>query len=215
MRILVACEYSGTVRDAFRKLGHDAWSCDIIPTDSDPTYHIQGDVLEILNDGWDMMIAHPPCTYLTLAGNKWYKVEYKDRFPDRKKQMEEAAQFFIKLSNAAIEKIAIENPIGRMSSLYKKPNQIIQPYQFGHPVRKSTCLWLKGLPELKPTNIVAYELDVFTSGNIQSKWHTETGRIKDRTERSKARSKTFQGIADAMAQQWGSLQAIADIETNK
>ncbi|MCX8129751.1 MAG: hypothetical protein N3I35_06595 [Clostridia bacterium] len=205
MKILVACEYSGVVRDAFRKLGHDAWSCDIIPTDADPTYHIQGDVIEILDHGWDMMIAHPPCTYLTLAGNKWYKPEYKDRFPDRLKQMKDAADFFIKLANAPIKRIAIENPIGRMSSIFRKPDQIIQPYHFGHPVRKSTCLWLEGLPALKSTNIVPFEIDIFPSGNTQSKWHTETGHIKDRAERSKARSKTFQGIADAMAQQWGGL----------
>ncbi len=203
MKILVACEYSGVVRDAFRRLGHDAWSCDIIPTDADPTYHIQCDVLEIIDQGWDMMIAHPPCTYLTVAGNKWLKPEYKDRFPDREKQMYEAAEFFIKLANAPINKIAIENPVGRMSSLYRKPDQIIQPYQFGHSVRKSTCLWLKGLPPLEPTNIVSYEIDVFQSDNTQSKCHTETGHIRDRKERSKVRSKTFQGIADAMAQQWG------------
>lgn len=206
MKVLVACEYSGTVRDAFRKLGHDAWSCDIIPTDADPAYHIQGDVLEILDQGWDMMIAHPPCTYLTAAGNKWFKPEYKDRFPRRMEQMKEAAEFFIKLVNTQIDKIAIENPIGRMSSIYRKPDQIIQPYQFGHPVRKSTCLWLKNLPALIPTNIVDYEIDVFPSGNRQSKWHTETGHIKDKQERSKARSKTFPGIAQAMAEQWGGKQ---------
>jgi hypothetical protein len=200
MRVLVACEYSGVVRDAFRKLGHDVWSCDLLPTDSNPEYHFQCDVFDIIDKGWDMMIAHPPCTYLTLAGNKWFKPEFKDRFPDRELQMKEAADFFIKLTNAPIEKIAIENPIGRMSTLYRKPDQIIQPYQFGHSVRKSTCLWLKGLPVLKPTNIVSYELDVFPSGNSQSKWHTETGHIKNRAKRSKARSKTFQGIADAMAE---------------
>lgn len=208
MRVLIACEYSGVVRDAFRKLGHDAWSCDILPTDADPTYHFQCDVREIANDNWDLMIAHPPCTYLTVAGNKWLKPEYKDRFPERHEQMEEASEFFLYLVNLPIPMIAIENPIGRMSSIYKKPTQIIQPYQFGHPVRKATCLWLKNLPPIKPTNIVPYEVDVFASGNTQSKWHTETGHIRDKVERSKARSKTFQGIADAMAATWGNIQSI-------
>lgn len=203
MRILVACEFSGVVRDAFRRLGHDAWSCDILPTESNPAFHIQCDVLEILNEDWDLMIAHPPCTYLTVSGNKWFKPEYRERFPNRLLEMENAAKFFMKLVNAPIDKIAIENPIGRMSTIYRKPDQIIQPFQFGHPVRKSTCLWLKNLPELKPTNIVPFELDVFASGNRQSKWHTETGRIKDKVERSKARSRTFSGIAEAMAEQWG------------
>jgi hypothetical protein len=203
MRILVACEFSGVVRDAFRQKGHDAWSCDVLPTEADPAYHIQCDVLEILDQGWDMMIAHPPCTYLTVAGNKWFKPEYRERFPNRVLEMKNAAKFFMRLVNAPIDKIAIENPIGRMSSIYRKPDQIIQPYQFGHPVRKATCLWLKNLPELKPTNIVSFELDVFSSGKSQSKWHTETGHIKDKTERSKIRSRTFPGIAEAMADQWG------------
>jgi hypothetical protein len=205
MKVLVACEFSGTVRDAFIKRGHFAVSCDLLPSESDLGMHYQGNVFEIINAGWDLMIAHPPCTYLTLAGNKWFKPEYKDRFPTREWDRQEAIEFFIKLANVPIEKIAIENPIGVMSTHFRKPNQVIQPYQFGHPVRKSTCLWLKGLPKLQPTNIVDYELDVFPSGNTQSKWHTETGHIKDRHERSKARSKTFQGIADAMAEQWGAL----------
>ena len=239
MKVLAGCEFSGIVRDAFKKRGHDAWGCDLLPTEK-PGQHIQGDVLAYL-DGlhlcpncggacesdhnsfqchkcerlwpltfphkfirWDLMIAHPPCTYLTVAGNKWFNSEYKTRFPNRQSQRDEAAAFFMTLANAPINKIAIENPIGVMSTRWHKPDQIIQPYQFGIPVRKSTCLWLKGLPKLKPTKIVSPELDYFPSGNCQSKWHTETGRIHDKLERRKARSRTFQGIADAMAEQWGS-----------
>jgi hypothetical protein len=204
MKILVACEFSGVVREAFRVAGHDAWSCDTEDAEV-PGNHIKDDVMKHLNDGWDLMIAHPPCTYLTVAGNKWYKPEYAKRFPDRVRQMQDAVDFFLKLVNADVSRIAIENPVGRMSTLYRKPDQILQPYQFGHSVRKSTCLWLKNLPKLEPTNVVSFELDVFASGNTQSKWHTETGHIRDVDERRKARSRTFPGIAKAMAEQWGSL----------
>ena len=204
MKILIACEFSGIVRDAFTKLGHDVTSCDLLPTER-PGKHYQGDVFDIINDGWDMMIAHPPCTYLTVTGNKWMLPEFESRFPERKKQRETAIEFFMRLVDINIPKIVIENPIGIMSTIWRKPDQIIQPYQFGHPVRKSTCLWLKGLSKLQQTNIVDYEIDIFKSGNRQSKWHTETGKINNRVQRSKERSRTFQGIADAMASQWGDL----------
>lgn len=193
MKILVACEYSGVVRDAFRKLGHDAWSCDIIPTDADPTYHIQGDVLEVLNQGWDMMIAHPPCTYLTNAGARHlYPKGILNQ--DRLAKGMLAKDFFMKLYNADIPKIAVENPIP--SKIFELPDrtQIIQPYQFGHPFQKKTCLWLKGLPELKPTNIV----DTAESTKVAGNWFNKGGK-----DRQKNRAKTFQGIADAMAEQWG------------
>lgn len=200
--VLVACEFSGIVREAFRAIGHDAWSCDLLDTEI-PGQHIKDDVLKHLEDGWDLMIAHPPCTFLTCAGNKWYKPEYKDRFPTRLEDRQKAIDFFLSLSNTKIEKVCIENPIGIMSTCYRKPDQIIQPYYFGHEVRKTTALWLKNLPRLEATEIVGYHLDIFPSGNKQSKWHTETGHIIDKQERMKARSRTFEGIAKAMAQQWG------------
>lgn len=202
MKILVACEFSGTVREAFAAKGHDAWSCDIEPTDI-PGQHYQGDVNDILNEGWDMMIAHPPCTYLTVTGNKWFKPEYKDRFPTRHQDRQDAINFFMLLVNAPIEKIAIENPIGIMSTTYRKPNQIIQPWQFGHEASKSTCLWLKGLPNLNPTDIVDKgEFVTYKSGKRMTKWYADAAS-KSPTERAKIRNKTFQGIADAMAEQWG------------
>ena len=204
MRVLIACEFSGIVREAFRRRGHDAWSCDLLPTEI-PGHHIEGDILKILCGNWDMMIAHPPCTYLTLAGNKWMLPKFKDRFPNRKQQRQQAIDFFLEISNAPIDRIAIENPIGIMSTHYKRPSQIIQPHHFGVPIRKPTCLWLKNIPPLISTLIDRPELDVFPSGNTQSKWHTETGHIKDPIERSKTRSRTFPEIAEAMAEQWGSL----------
>jgi len=204
MKVLIACEFSGTVRDAFSKLGHDAWSCDLEPTDA-PGNHYQGSVLDILNDGWDLMIAHPPCTYLTVTGNKWMKDEYKDRFPTRQQDRKDGIEFFIKLANADIPKIAIENPIGIMSTNWRKPDQIIQPWHYGHEATKSTCLWLKGLALLKPTNIVGKgEFVTFKSGKRMTKWYVDAANAKTPSERAKIRNKTFQGIADAMANQWGS-----------
>ncbi len=193
MKILIACEYSATVRDAFRKLGHDAWSCDIIQTDGDPTYHIQGDVLEVLNQGWDMMIAHPPCTYLSNAGARHlYPKGILNQ--ERYKNGLEAKEFFMKLYNANIPLIAIENPIP--SKIYELPKytQTIQPYEFGHPFKKKTCLWLKGLPKLQPTNIV----ETAESTKVPGNWFNKGGK-----GRQKNRAKTFQGIANAMAEQWG------------
>lgn len=213
MNILIACEYSGTVRDAFLKKGHNAVSCDILPSESSLGIHYTGPVEDILYEGWDMLIAHPPCTYLTITGNKWFyhpddkhlpteKRRSHPRFPERKKQRENAVEFFMKMIGSGIPKIAVENPIGHMSTRYRKPNQIIQPYQFGHPVSKQTCLWLNGLPLLEPTNIVEPEWVVHKNGNRMSKWHYEASLLPIK-ERSKIRSKTFQGIADAMADQWG------------
>ena len=206
MKVLVACEFSGVVRDAFIRGGHDAMSCDLLATEA-PGPHYQGSVLDIINDGWDLMIAHPPCTYLTLTGNKWFKPEFADRFPTRHQDRENAIEFFMALANAPISKIAIENPIGVMSSRWRKPNQIIQPWQYGFPTTKATCLWLKGLPNLVPTNIVSKgEVVISKSGNRMSRWYYETSKLPLKGGiRAKARSVTFQGIADAMAAQWGAL----------
>lgn len=203
MRVLVACECSGVVRSAFREIGHDAWSCDILPADDASEFHIQDDVLKHLHKDWDLLIAHPPCAYLTLAGNKWMKPEYKSRFPNREEQRRKAIEFFLSFTKTTIPRFAIENPTGIMSRFYRKPTQIIQPYEYGHPIRKTTCLWLNGLLPLRPTNIIEPEIDYFPSGNSQSKWHTITGHIKCPIQRSKARSITHYGIAKAMAEQWG------------
>jgi len=191
MKILIACEFSGTVRDAFIKRGHDAWSCDLLPTEVEGP-HIQGDVLNILNDGWDLMIAHPPCTHLATSGARWFK--------NKEKEQKEALEFVSLLLNAPINKIALENPISIISSRIRKPDQIVQPWMFGHPEQKSTCLWLKNLPLLKPTNIVEKgEMHVTKSGKKLPKWYN----IPPREDRWKMRSKTFEGIAAAMAEQWG------------
>jgi len=181
MRVLIACEFSGVVRDAFTRQGHDAWSCDILPTES-IGQHIQGDVLGVLDEGWDMMIAHPPCTHLAVSGARWFK--YK------KKEQEKAIIFIYKLLNSKIQKIALENPISILSSKYRKPDQIIQPWQFGHGETKSTCLWLKNLPLLIPTKVV--------SGR-ENRIH----KMPPSEDRWKNRSRTYFGIAQAMAEQWG------------
>jgi site-specific DNA-cytosine methylase len=202
LKVLVACEFSGTVREAFAKRGHDAWSCDLEPTDV-PGNHYQGSVFDILDGGgWDLMIAHPPCTYLTVTGNKWMKDEYKDRFPTRQQDRKNAIEFFMRLANANIPMIAIENPIGIMSTTWRKPNQIIHPWQFGHEASKSTCLWLKNLPKLNSTNVVGKgEFIEYKSGKRMTKWYADAASLKPK-ERAKIRNKTFQGIADAMAAQW-------------
>jgi len=204
MKVLIACEYSGTVRDAFRKLGHDALSCDLLPTDV-PGPHYQGSVFDILDQGWDLMVAHPPCTYLTVTGNKWFKPEFKDRFPDRHQQREDALRFFVKLFECSIPKVCLENPVGVVSSLYRKPSQYVQPYQFGDPHSKKTGLWLRGLPNLVPTKLVEPLFYTYKDGRRDPLWHMESMRMKP-LERMKYRSKTFQGIADAMAQQWGDIR---------
>lgn len=181
MKILIACEYSGRVREAFSKLGHDAWSCDILETEI-PGNHLQCDVREILGDGWDLMIAHPPCTHLAVSGARWFK--------DKKVEQAEALEFVRLLLAAPIKRIALENPISIISSHIRKPDQIIQPWQFGHGETKATCLWLQNLPKLQPTNIV--------EGREQRIWKMPPGE-----NRWKERSRTFEGIAQAMANQWG------------
>jgi hypothetical protein len=204
MDILIACEFSGIVREAFKAKGHNVLSCDLLPTEKEGE-HYQGNVLDILDNGWDMMIAHPPCTYLCVTGNKWFKPEFKERFPTREQDRKDAIEFFMALAKAPIPKICIENPIGIMSSLWRKPDQIIQPYQFGHIEAKKTCLWLKGLMPLEPTKKVKPEYVTFKSGKRMAKWYVDAVKLP-KAERSNLRSRTFQGIADAMADQWGSLK---------
>jgi site-specific DNA-cytosine methylase len=199
-RLLVACEYSGTVRDAFIKRGWDAISCDLLPTDV-PGPHYQGDVFDIIDKGYDLMIGHPPCTYLTVTGNKWFKPEFKDRFPDRHQQREDALNFFKRLFECNIERICLENPVGVVSSMYRKPTQYVQPWQFGDPHSKKTGLWLKNLAPLIPTKIVEPQFHFYADGRRDPIWHMESIGMKP-LERMKHRSKTFQGIADAMAEQW-------------
>ena len=198
MRVLVACEFSGVVRDAFIKAGHTALSCDLMPTDK-PGPHYQGDVMDIIGGGWDLMIAHPPCTHLAVSGARHFA---KKRADGRQQQ---GIDFFMALVRAEIPRYAIENPIGIMSSIWRKPDQIIQPWEYGHSVTKSTCLWLKGLPLLEPTNIVDKgTIWVAKSGKRMSQWYYDSSCLPPK-EREKMRNKTFQGIADAMAQQWGIL----------
>ena len=204
MRVLVACEESQRVCVAFRNKGHEAYSCDILEcSGGHPEWHIKDDVLKHLNDNWDLIIAHPPCTYLTVSANKYYNVEkYWNKAEERKKERQKAIEFFMQFTELKCPRVCIENPIGVMSSLYCKPTQIIQPYQFGHSERKATCLWLKGLPALKPTNIVTPDIIKLKSGKTDSRLHYETLKLPSE-ERAKMRSKTFEGIAKAMAEQWG------------
>ena len=192
MKVLIACEYSGIVRDAFAAKGHDAWSCDILPTES-PGNHFQGDVLEHLDKGWDLMIAHPPCTYLSNAGARFLYPKGKLN-EDRYKLGLKAKEFFIALYNAPINKICVENPISSKIFALPKYSQIIQPYEYGHPIQKRTCLWLKNLSQLKPTDIIFKRQSTKIPGN----WFNKGGK-----DRQKNRSKFFQGIANAMADQWG------------
>ena len=181
MRVLVACEYSGVVRDAFTRKGHYAMSCDLLDTEVIGE-HYKGDVRDVINDGWDLMICHPPCTHLAVSGARWFK--------EKQKEQAEALEFVELLLNAPIHQICLENPISIISSRIRKPDQIIQPWQYGHGETKATCLWLKNLPLLKPTNIVeGREARVHKMPPSPNRW--------------KERSRTFQGIADAMAQQWG------------
>lgn len=198
MRVLVACEYSGKVREAFRKLGHDAWSCDLLPADDNSPYHVQGDVLEVLGDGWDMMIAHPPCTYLTNAGVRWLHTQ-EGRWAD----MREGAEFFKRLLNAPIPKIAVENPVMHkyaVEIIGSRQTQVLQPWMFGHTEQKATCLWLKNLKPLVETNNVKAEMMLLSPQERQRIFHLPPSK-----DRWKIRSETYQGIADAMAAQWGEL----------
>jgi site-specific DNA-cytosine methylase len=180
LKVLVACEYSGTVRDAFAALGHDATSCDLLPSEK-PGKHYKGDVFDIIGDGWDLMVAHPPCTHLAVSGSRW--------FPMKQKEQAEALDFVRRLLDAPIQYIALENPVSVISTKIRKPTQCVQPWMFGHGETKATCLWLKGLPLLVPTNIV--------DGREQRVWKMPPG-----PNRWKERSRTYQGIADAMAAQW-------------
>lgn len=193
MRVLVACEFSGRVRDAFIRNGHDAMSCDLLPTDQ-PGPHYVGDIRDVLDDGWDLMVAHPPCTRLTVAGARWFA-----QYPD---EQEEALEFVRLLMAAPIHSIAIENPVSIISSRIRKPDQIIQPWQFGHGETKATCLWLKNLPQLRPTDVVAgREARIHMMPPGPNRW--------------KERSLTFQGIADAMGDQWSepyTEPALFDLE---
>lgn len=220
MNILIACEESQRVCKAFRDKGHSAFSCDIIECSGGrPEWHIQNDVIPLINgfctfrtgdgkihkifDKWDMIIAFPPCTYLTVTGNRWYNEEkYGEKAVKRKQEREKAVKFFMSLTLANCDKIAIENPVGIMSTLYRKPDQIIQPYLFGDEFEKKTCLWLKGLSKLKPTKIVTPpERVYFSSGKSMAKWYSDLWGLS-KEERAKERSKTFPGIARAMAEQW-------------
>jgi hypothetical protein len=210
MKILVACEESQAVTIELRKRGHEAYSCDILPcSGGHPEWHVQDDVSGLLKSfNWDMIIAFPPCTYLTVTGNRWFNIErYGEKAIKRHADREEAIEFFMMFANAKCDKIAIENPIGVMSSEWRKPDQIIHPYYFGDPERKSTCLWLKGLPALEhyKENYVEPNIIKYKNGKgTDSKWHMDTMKLPPK-ERSKARSKTFSGIAKAMAEQWGKI----------
>lgn len=203
MRVIVGCEFSQIVTNAFRKKGHDAFSCDLLPTEGNPNFHFQEDILELLKrEKFDLGIFHPPCTYLAVTGNKWFKDEYKNRFPTRKLDRENAIEFFMKIYNMNIPRIAIENPVGIMSTIFRKPDQIIQPYMFGDQMSKKTCLWLKGLPLLTATNIVDKgEFITYKSGKRCAKWYSDAAKY-DPATRTKIRNKTFKGIAEAMADQW-------------
>ena len=239
MNVLIACEESQRVCIAFREIGHNAFSCDILPCSGGHLeWHIQGDVLQFLNPTvlfpgevpgiqfftmdneyhcfpgkWDLIIAHPPCTYLTVAANKLYNIEkYGEKAVKRLEDREKAIEFFMAFVNADCERKAIENPIGVISTRYRKPDQIIQPYQFGHPVRKSTCLWLYNLPKLKPTNIVDFECihsNGKSGGYSGPSWivKDENGKILSYKDPrvAKARSKTYEGVAKAMASQWSDI----------
>jgi hypothetical protein len=201
LKVLVACEYSGRVRDAFIAQGHDAMSCDLLPTDvAGP--HYQGDIFDVINDGWDLMIAHPPCTYLSVSGMHWTTRGLRDP-----QLTEDALNFVQRLMDAPIAKIAVENPISVISSRIRKPNQIISPYQFGHDASKKTCLWLKNLPLLTATQMIEPRIVITPSGKPAKRWGNQCDnygqdKLPPSVDRWKLRSATYQGIADAMAVQW-------------
>ena len=203
-KILVACEYSGAVRDAFIGGGHDAWSCDLLPTDA-PGPHIQGDVTAVLAQGWDLMIAHPPCTYLSVSGMHWTTRGLRDP------QLTEDALAFVRLLlDAPIDRIALENPVSVISSRIRKPDQIIHPWMFGHNASKQTCLWLKNLPLLTPTQMVEPRIVITPSGKPAKRWGNQCDnygqdKLPPSADRWKLRSATYAGIAAAMADQWGGL----------
>ena len=184
MRVLVACEFSGIVRDAFRARGHDAWSCDLVPSEAARMYHIQGDVLGVLGDSWDMVLAFPPCTHLAVSGARWFAEKRRAGL------QADAVRFFMAMIHAPAEYVCVENPVGLMSSYYRPPDQIIQPWQFGHGETKATCLWLKNLPPLVPSRVVE---------GREPRVH----RLPPSPERSRLRSESYVGVAEAMADQWG------------
>lgn len=197
MRVLVACEFSATVRDAFRARGFDAWSCDLLPCEGDPRWHILGNALDWARSArpWDLMIAHPPCTYLSRAGARWWKD------PERQRLADQAAEFVFKLRDAPVRHIAIENPIGQLTKRWRRPDQVIQPWEYGHPFSKATCLWLKNLPPLMPTDIFANYVPLIRS-NVAARNRAgkpQTGIYSG----GLVTAKTFPGIANAMADQWG------------
>lgn len=220
--ILVCCEESQRVCIEFRKHGHNAFSCDLQAcSGGHPEWHIKGDVLGLINGNcsfttqngdeyriigkWDMLIAHPPCTYLAKSGNKWFSVErYGERAIKRMRDREIAKEFFMRFVNADCDRIAIENPVGTMSSCYRKPDQIIQPFEFGEDAKKATCLWLKGLEPLKATNVISPTMITYENGKQIPKWSYETAKVL-KSERAKIRSRTFEGIAKAMAIQWSNV----------
>jgi site-specific DNA-cytosine methylase len=207
MKVLIACEESQAVCKEFRNLGHEAYSCDIEPcSGGHPEWHYQQDVKQLLKQHWDIIIAHPPCTYLTVTGNRWFNVDrYGEKAIKRISDREDAIAFFMLFANANCDHIAIENPVGIMSTRWKKPDQIINPYMFGDPYEKRTCLWLKGLPKLKETNKVEPLPRVeFASGKTMPKWYADAWNLPPK-ERAKMRSKTFPSVANAMATQWGKL----------
>jgi hypothetical protein len=218
-KILIACEESQATTKAFRKLGHEAFSCDLLPcSGGHPEWHYQCDIFEVINNGWDLMVAHPPCTFLTGSGVQWLSnPEDKDlpfeerrphpKYPNRRQDMLNSVEFVKALYNADIKYIAIENPVGLLSSRWRKPNQIVQPYMFGDEATKTTCLWLKNLPLLLPTNIVGKgERTVFASGKSHPKWYADALKnAKTKEERQTLRSKTFEGMAQAFAEQWGGI----------
>lgn len=204
MKVLVACEESQEVTIELRKLGVEAYSCDILDcSGGHPEWHLKQDVTELLKESWDMIIGFPPCTYLTITGNRWFDVrKYGIKAIKRELNRKSAIEFFMMIANANSNYIAIENPIGIMSTEFRKPDQIIEPYYFGEPFEKKTCLWLKNLPKLTPTNIVDVPpRKVFKSGKTMASWYADSYGLKP-NERARLRSKTFHGVAVAMATQW-------------
>lgn len=191
MKVLVACEYSGRVRDAFIERGHDAWSCDLLPSESDKGPHYRGDIRDMLGAGWDLMVAHPPCTHLAVSGARWFK--------DKQEEQAEALAFVKLLLDADIPRIALENPVSIISSRIRKPDQIIQPWFFGHNESKKTCLWLKGLPKLEPTDMLPGDHRTIRDNQTPS----GQNKLGPSPDRWKIRSATYPGIAKAMAEQWG------------
>lgn len=204
MRVLIACEFSGTVRDAFIAAGHDALSCDLQETQS-PGPHYCGDVFDVLGDGWDLLIAHPPCTYLTVAANKWMKPEWAWKYPTRPQDREAAVSFFMAMYNAPVERVCVENPICIMSTRFRKPDQVVQPWMFGHGETKATCFWLRGLPRLIPTHM---KNDYFAEPEPTGR-EQRLHKLPPGPTRSNERSKTYPGIAKAMATQWGNCMSVA------